>query len=90
MDKSACDGKRTEDGCANSFEKRNYQLIDEAVVLKVRIDVLSEANGALVCALDRIQDVLRGAYVDDVALVVNNALAKNKEALCQTQNATEA
>jgi hypothetical protein len=45
---------------------------------------LIEANKDLVCALDRIHGVLRGEYVDDVALIVNNALDKNKEALkCQ-------
>ena len=38
---------------------------------------LRQANAALVCALDRIHDVLTGEYVDDVAMIVNAALAKN-------------
>lgn len=51
---------------------------------KVCADALERllvANTALVCALDRIHDVLRGEYVDDVALIVNNALTKNRETL---------
>ena len=37
------------------------------------------ANQCLVAALDRIHDVLNGVYVDDVALIINRALAANKE-----------
>ncbi len=44
------------------------------------VTALRNANTALVCALDRIHDVLTGQYVDDVALIVNAALKKN--ALC--------
>ena len=40
-----------------------------------------EANAMLVAALDRIHDVLNGVYVDDVALIINRALAANKELL---------
>ena len=32
-------------------------------------------------ALDRIKDVLNGAYVDDVALIVNKALKQNRKAM---------
>lgn len=39
------------------------------------------ANDFLVDALDRIHDVLNGVYVDDIALIVNRALAANKELL---------
>ena len=67
------------DAECKAWKQRNYALIDEAVILKVRIDELLEANSALVSALDRIRDVLRGAYVDDVALIVNNALDKNRK-----------
>jgi archaellum component FlaF (FlaF/FlaG flagellin family) len=35
------------------------------------------ANQCLVAALDRIHDVLNGVYVDDVAGIVNRALAAN-------------
>jgi len=45
------------------------------------IDELKNANAALVSALDRIKDVLNGAYVDDVALIVNKALKQNRKAM---------
>ncbi len=35
------------------------------------------ANQCLVAALDRIHDVLNGVYVDDVAGIVNRAIAEN-------------
>ena len=43
------------------------------------IERLRAANTALVCALDRIHDVLNGVYVDDVAGIVNRALDANME-----------
>jgi hypothetical protein len=45
------------------------------------IDNLKSANAALVSALDRIKDVLGGVYVDDVAMIVNNALKQNRKAM---------
>ena len=47
--------------------------------LALRVDELNKANAMLVAALDRIHDVLNGVYVDDVALIINRALAANKE-----------
>jgi len=46
-----------------------------------KIESLLKANMLLVAALDRINDVLRGVYVDDVAGIVNRALDANMEAL---------
>ena len=46
-----------------------------------KIESLLKANMLLVAALDRINDVLRGIYVDDVAGIVNRALDANMEAL---------
>ena len=43
------------------------------------IEALRKANAMLVSALDRIHDVLNGVYVDDVAGIVNRAIATNKE-----------
>jgi len=46
-----------------------------------KIESLLKANMLLVAALDRINDVLSGVYVDDVAGIVNRALDANMEAL---------
>jgi len=48
--------------------------------LMARNKKLHHANQNLVAALDRIHDVLNGVYVDDVAGIVNRALAVSKGA----------
>lgn len=50
-----------------------------------RESALESANTSLVCALDRIRDVLRGEYVDSVADIVNAAIQANASAICEVQ-----
>ena len=64
--------------------KEVYRLKDEVERLTAERDALRAehqqtiyANQCLVAALDRIHDVLNGVYVDDVAGIVNRALAAN-------------
>lgn len=51
---------------------------------------LIDANRALVAALDRINDVLNGVYVDSVAGIVNRAISLNEEATKGMSDALEA
>ena len=55
----------------------NDQLTAENKVLRDEHQQTIYANQCLVAALDRIHDVLNGVYVDDVAGIVNRALAAN-------------
>ena len=55
------------------------RLTTERDALKADAERYRAANTALVCALDRIHDVLNGYYVDDVAGIVIRALAANME-----------
>jgi len=61
----------------NSLVQERDKLAAENKALRDEHQQTIYANQCLVAALDRIHDVLNGVYVDDVAGIVNRALAAN-------------
>ena len=76
-------GRTAKSGCQyNSGPNLTVPEMQFAIAIQLKeIEKLRRANLALVSALDRIHDVLNSIYVDDVARIVNRALALNKELL---------
>ena len=71
-------GRTAKSGCMyNTPNPKNpkFEVCDASELSQVIR--LQRANQNLVAALDRIHDVLNGIYVDDVAGIVNRALAAN-------------
>lgn len=62
---------------------------DEIERLRAERDALRDANTKLVGALDMIRETLDGGEVQDLRLIINNALRANRNAMQPTRKTTQ-